>query len=236
MKIAVSVFSGTLFLVVLLFLLPESWSRRVYNLTVGRFFRHTVESRLAQFGGAARARLSLKTFPGELRILAFKQEKRLELWGRNASDPAWNFLKEFRILTASGTTGPKLKEGDRQVPEGFYEIESLHPNSHFYLALKLAYPSAEDIAMARQDSRDLRRLGSAIMLHGKGGSIGCIAVSNVDMEEIFLLTAKARPENTKILIFPCDFRSRPLPEKTRPGWIGERYRKLCQSLAEFPRG
>ena len=147
---------GVVLLTGLLFVfVPESWLRRGWNWSIGRFFRHTVESRLRQFGPAALARLELGFIPEKLDIIALKEERILELWGSRGSGKP-ELLKSYPVLAASGTAGPKRKEGDRQVPEGFYSIESLHPNSSFYLALKIAYPSEEDkrIAIAEKVGYD----------------------------------------------------------------------------------
>ena len=215
-------------LITLTLLLPEVWLRYLYNRTIGRFFRHSVESRLQSFGNAARERLQLAFIPSKLVIIALKSEKRLELWGCNADEKVF-FIRSYPILAASGTAGPKLREGDRQVPEGFYTIESLHPNSHFYLALKIAYPSPDDIKIALAEKRDPARLGSNIMLHGKGGSVGCISVDNPAMEEIFYLASQVKKENISLLIMPCDFRRNPLPQ-VQLDWLQKRYQELSQEV------
>ncbi len=216
-------------LIILVGVTPESWVRGSYRMTVGRFFRHSVASRLAQFGDAASARLGISVLPQSMDVIALKNEKSVELWGRG-SDGKVRFIKSYPILAASGTAGPKLREGDRQVPEGIYGVESLHPNSNFYLALKIDYPSADDRNTAIFENRDVDKLGSAIMLHGKGGSIGCIAVSDEAIEEIFYLVAKVGVEKTRILICPSDFRQSPPPEHTEPSWLSERYQQLDQEL------
>lgn len=216
-------------LIILVAVTPESWVRGSYRMTIGRFFRHSVESRLAQFGDAASARIDISVLPEAIDVIALKNEKSVELWGKEFSGKI-RFIKSYPILAASGTVGPKLKEGDWQVPEGIYGIESLHPNSNFYLALKIDYPSADDRKTAISEKRDVDKLGSAIMLHGKGGSIGCIAISNEAIEEIFYLVAKVGVKNTRILICPYDFRKSSPPEHTEPSWLAERYQQLDQEL------
>lgn len=222
------------FAILLLLVTPESWLRRGYNMAIGRYFRHSVESRLTQSGEGAWTRLGINQLPEKVDILAFKQEKTLELWGIYA-DGQRCVIKSYPIIAASGTSGPKLKEGDMQVPEGIYAIEYLHPNSHFYLALKINYPSDEDKNIAIMEGRDTQNLGSAIMLHGKGGSVGCIAVENEAIEEIFYLTAKVGIEHTRILIYPYDFRSSPPPENTTPPWLHERYLQLESECQPYKR-
>ena len=229
-RTAIIAFAGAA-LIALTLLLPEVWLRYLYNRTIGRFFRHSVESRLQSFGNEARKRLQLACQPVKLVIIALKSEKRLELWGSNADEKAF-FIRSYPILAASGTAGPKLREGDRQVPEGFYQIKSLHPNSHFYLALKIAYPSPDDIKIALAEKRDPARLGSNIMLHGRGGSTGCISVDNPAMEEIFYLAGKLGKENISLLIMPFDFRKNPLPV-VQKDWLRKRYQQLSSEVKKY---
>ena len=230
-KRAASIALAGALLIILTLLMPEVWMRYLYNRTIGRFFRHSVESRLQSFGDAARMRLQLDVLPQKLFIIALKSEKQLELWGENPSGQPF-FIKSYPILAASGTAGPKLREGDRQVPEGFYSIESLHPNSNFYLALKIAYPSPDDIKIALAEKRDPAGLGSNIMLHGKGGSTGCISIDNPAMEEIFYLANLVKTENISLLIMPCDFRKNPRTS-VKPDWLQKRYQKLSREVKKY---
>ena len=229
-RAAIIALAGAL-LIILTLLLPEVWMRYLYNRTIGRFFRHSVESRLQSFGNEARKRLQLAYQPYQLVIIALKSEKRLELWGQDTNGKPF-FIKSYPIIAASGTAGPKLREGDRQVPEGFYAVENLHPNSHFYLALKIAYPSPEDMEIAIAEKRDTKQLGSNIMLHGRGGSVGCISVENQAMEEIFYLAGKLGKENISLLIMPFDFRKNPLPV-VQKDWLQKRYQKLSREVKKY---
>lgn len=224
---------GAVILVCILLLLPESYRRCGYNWTIGRFFRHNVQSRLDDFGTEAAGRLKLVQTPEKLVIIALKEEKLLEVWGIDHNEQIFA-IRRYPVLAASGGPGPKLREGDRQVPEGFYEIESLHPNSHFYLALKIAYPSKEDITAAQIDGRETSTLGSAIMLHGRGGSTGCIAVDNQAIEEIFFLAASVSEKNVNLLILPFDFRKRAVPDQMKISWLKERYCRLAAAVCKFP--
>ena len=216
---------GSVIILAILFFIPFHWYRAAYLFTIGRFFPHTVESRITEIGEGAEKRLALEKYPEKVKILVIKEDFVLELWGEYSSGEH-KLIGTYRIFSASGSAGPKLREGDKQVPEGIYAIESLHPNSIFYLALKIDYPSEEDKKMAESDGRDPETLGSNIMLHGHGGSSGCIAVSDRTMEDIFYLTSKVGIENTRILIAPYDFRRKALPESTEPAWLLERYQKL----------
>src|SRR4051812_6901506 len=94
----------------------------------------TIADRVSEFGGTVHARLQpsfheigIGCPPKKLLLVGLKQERQLEIWVSDGS-PDFRFLKAYPVLAASGTLGPKLKEGDRQVPEGLYKIESLNPN------------------------------------------------------------------------------------------------------------
>jgi murein L,D-transpeptidase YafK len=85
----------------------------------------------------------------------------------------------------SGRLGPKLAEGDAQAPEGFYEVtpRALNPNSAFHLSFNIGYPNAFDVANGRT--------GSWIMVHGGEASVGCFAMTDALVEEIYLVTEAA---------------------------------------------
>lgn len=216
---------------------PKTWYRFGWNYTIGRFFQYSDAGRLEQFGKGAMMRLGLKEPPTAVRLLVLKEEKLIEVYGKFNSDARWRFLKQYPVIAASGGPGPKLREGDRQVPEGIYAIDSLHPNSAFYLALRVAYPSPEDISMARRDNRPEDSLGGNIMIHGKGGSVGCVALDDKDMEEVFTLAAHCGPAAIELLVAPYDFRSRPLPQTdtSNPTWLPERYKVLHVRMQETTR-
>lgn len=102
---------------------------------------YTVAERLDQYGPGVERRLrgefeqvGLTWPPRELAFLAFKDERALQVHGRDKPGQPWRFVRDYPILAASGTAGPKLAEGDRQVPEGIYRVESLNPNSRFHLS------------------------------------------------------------------------------------------------------
>src|SRR6516164_11844500 len=120
--------------------------------------------------------------PVMLRI--YKEEKVLEIWKQDRTGK-YVLLKSYPICKYSGTIGPKIREGDRQAPEGFYEItpEQMNPLSHEYLSFNIGFPNAFD--------RSLGRTGSFIMVHGGCRSIGCYAMTDEQMDEIYSLLAEA---------------------------------------------
>ena len=112
-------------------------------------------------------------------IRIFKEEKELELWVDDGK--VFKHFKTWPICKYSGTLGPKLKEGDGQAPEGFYFVprSRMNPRSRFHLSFNLGYPNAYD--------RAHKRTGSALMVHGNCVSIGCYAMTDELIEEIYSL-------------------------------------------------
>ena len=157
--------------------------------------------------------------------------RRLELWA--FEDDSWVFIRSYLILAASGHAGPKLREGDRQVPEGTYRIESLNPNSSYHLSMKLEYPNDYDLEKARGEGRI--NLGGDIFIHGKAVSIGCLAIGDEAIEELFCLVGSQWPTEVKVLIAPNDLRRRQAAERSgsAPAWTDELYEGLRRDLEPF---
>lgn len=118
-------------------------------------------------------------------IRAFKEEKQLELLVRNRATGKFDLFRTYPIAAASGILGPKLMEGDGQVPEGFYFVPpaAMKPDSQFHLSFNIGYPNEYD--------RAHQRTGSVIMIHGNHVSSGCIAMTDQKIEEIYTLCAAA---------------------------------------------
>jgi L,D-transpeptidase catalytic domain len=166
--------------------------------------------------------------PREVVLIALKQERKLGLWARDSGE--FRFIRDYYILTASGVAGPKLRQGDRQVPEGIYRIAELNPNSHYHLSIKINYPNEFDLLHAGQERRT--NLGSDIFIHGKTASIGCLAMGDKTIEELFVLTALVGAENVKVVIAPHDPRIYPLktdPEEL-PKWTSELYSIISREI------
>lgn len=167
--------------------------------------------------------------PDSIILLAFKEEKTLEMWF--SVDSIFTKVATYPILGASGFTGPKLKEGDKQVPEGFYHIEALNPNSLFYLSLRLNYPNPFDLKMAAIERRE--NPGSDIYIHGKTSSIGCLAMGDDVIEQIFYTIAKTGKEKVKVVISPYDFRTASEIEVPKTAWVKDLYQELQTYLQGF---
>jgi murein L,D-transpeptidase YafK len=132
-------------------------------------------------------------------IRAFKEERELELYVQSKSTGKFELFRTYPIVAASGTLGPKLAEGDGQVPEGFYHVgqSAMNPNSKFHLSFNIGYPNAFD--------RANHRTGSYIMVHGSNVSIGCLAMTDEKIEEIYSLCQAALDKGQpffRVHIFP----------------------------------
>jgi len=161
--------------------------------------------------------------PKELAFLAIKETNVFELWAKN--DTKWMLVKEYPIKAASGVLGPKLREGDRQVPEGIYQVSWLNPNSSYHLSLKLNYPNDFDLKWAKEESRS--EPGTNIFIHGKAVSIGCLAMGDSAIEELFLLVDAVGKEQVRVIISPVDPRLKTLTNNdTNKEWVGVLYQNI----------
>jgi murein L,D-transpeptidase YafK len=113
-------------------------------------------------------------------VRLFKQEAELEVWKQDRSG-RFALLKTYPICRWSGDLGPKVREGDRQAPEGFYNITpaQMNPQSAYYLSFNTGYPNAYD--------RSLGHTGSQLMVHGDCSSRGCYAMTDEQIAEIYSL-------------------------------------------------
>jgi hypothetical protein len=193
----------------------------------------TIQDRLSEF---ARARGRVEELcrragiafpPSRVVLLGLKDERRLEVYA-GAADVPLRRVATYPVVAASGVLGPKLREGDRQVPEGVYPLESLNPNSRFHVALRVGYPNAFDRSAAARDGRS--QLGGDIMIHGGAASIGCLAMGDPAAEELYVLAANVGVQNVTIVLSPVDLRSRPLPVGLDVGWRGELYSAVRDRL------
>jgi hypothetical protein len=242
--------TSRLFLLVLLALAVAGgaawhWRHRILDLgpTAARkppLARATLVERVRELTPEASARLrpsfdaaGVPFPPAAVRLVAFKDQRLLALYARGPSGP-WRLVRRNPVLAASGVAGPKLAEGDRQVPEGRYRITFLNPNSQFHVSLRLDYPNAEDRAQAARDGR--RNLGGDIMIHGSNVSIGCLAMGDEVAEDLFVLAALTGITNVEAIITPTDLRIASPPPAAiaaRP-WVGALYGRIRKALDELP--
>lgn len=136
----------------------------------------------------------------EVFMRVFKRERVLELWARPAGADRFALLREYPICALAGEIGPKRRQGDNQTPEGFYEIDSFNPNSEYLLSLHVNYPNDSDRVLGTRSN-----LGGAIFIHGGCKTIGCIAVTDDAIEELYWIAVEARSsgqERIPVHIFP----------------------------------
>ena len=138
-------------------------------------------------------------FGAPVYIRAFKEERLLELFVQNRRSGKFELFRSYPIVAASGKLGPKLAEGDLQVPEGFYFVpaSAMKHDSRYHLAFNIGYPNAYD--------RQHGRTGSLIMVHGSRFSIGCLAMTDEKIDEIYTLCAAAHTGGQRFFrvhIFP----------------------------------
>lgn len=153
--------------------------------------------------------------PARLFLRALKAERILELWAAGPEGP-FALAKEFPICNFSGGPGPKRREGDAQVPEGFYHIARFNPQSRFLLSLGLSYPNASDRILGARG-----RLGGDIFIHGNCVSIGCLAMTDDLIREIYAAAVLARAagqKNIPVHVFPTRLNEAGLArlEKAKP--------------------
>lgn len=139
----------------------------------------------------------------EVLFRAFKTEALFEVWVKDKSLDKYILLKEYEVCKSSGIVGPKRKEGDLQVPEGFYYIDRFNSKSSFYLSLGLNYPNASDLILS-----DKQKPGGDIFIHGNCVTVGCLPMTDDKMKEIYLIALNAKlsgQEYIPIHIFPFKF-------------------------------
>ncbi len=154
-----------------------------------------------------------KGMPVFLRI--FKEESELEVWLQQKGK--WALFETFDICKWSGALGPKLKEGDRQSPEGFYNVSlgSLNPNSRYHLSFNLGFPNKFD--------RENGRTGSFLMVHGNCVSIGCYAMTDRSIDKIYPLVEAALNHGQRqvpVHIFPFRMSAQNMQRHVGSPWFG----------------
>lgn len=120
-------------------------------------------------------------------LRAFKQEKKLEAWVSSSLDGPFSLFASYDVCAASGGLGPKIKQGDQQVPEGVYSIDRFNPVSSFHLSLSIDYPNNADLKRSKNVNP-----GGDIFIHGACASIGCLAITDTYINELYLLAVLAR--------------------------------------------
>lgn len=130
-------------------------------------------------------------------LRVFKEERVLELWVETEPGGDFKLFKTYKVCAMSGVLGPKLKEGDRQAPEGFYFANRgrMNPQSKYHLSFDIGYPNAYD--------RHHKRTGAFLMIHGNCVSVGCFAMTDKFIEEIYTLADAALANGQKFFRVHC---------------------------------
>lgn len=141
--------------------------------------------------------------PREVFFRVIKRERVVEVWSRADTESPFELLTAVDICYFSGVLGPKRRQGDRQHPEGFYEIDRFNPRSSWHLSLRISYPNESDRILG-----DPVDPGDDIFIHGVCGSSGCLAMTNERVELLYVIAVIARSngqERIPIHIFPIRF-------------------------------
>ncbi len=186
------------------------------DTAIARIFRHPEIIHLPEIEGdrvpVARARVEgilrnlfaeagLSYPPTRVFIRAFKREREMELWSAPELG-AYRLVATYQIAGTSGGPGPKRREGDGQTPEGFYQIDRYNPKSNFHLSMGLNYPNASDRILS-----DPVKPGYDIFIHGRASSIGCMAVGDDRVEELFIAAVDALERPVPVHVFPARMNS-----------------------------
>jgi murein L,D-transpeptidase YafK len=139
-------------------------------------------------------------------IRSFKYDGQLEVWVKNDRKQPFKLFKTYRVCALAGTLGPKRMQGDYQVPEGFYYINEFNPRSTYYLSLGINYPNASDRILS-----DSLQPGGDIYIHGSCVTVGCIPVTDQQIDEIYILAAYAKNSGQDYIpvhIFPINYNNK----------------------------
>ncbi|BDD08045.1 hypothetical protein FUAX_04770 [Fulvitalea axinellae] len=135
-------------------------------------------------------------------LRAFKTEKKIELWGKNAEDKRYKLITTYKVCRTSGELGPKRRQGDYQIPEGYYHIDRFNPYSSYHLSLGINYPNRSDKILS-----DKNRPGDNIFIHGACVTIGCLPITDEYIRELYVFCVEARNAGQKtipVTIFPTE--------------------------------
>lgn len=133
-------------------------------------------------------------------FVAYKDNDLLDVYGKTKQESTYKKILSYQVCSRSGQLGPKRKQGDGQVPEGFYHIDRFNPTSNFYLSLGLNYPNLADKRKSKASN-----LGGDIFIHGSCVTIGCLPMTDNFIKEIYLLAVYARHNGQNkipVYIFP----------------------------------
>lgn len=195
--------------------------RRIYVAPPPKYKTHVLNQRFEQLKdknfSVLRTDMALRgmSMDSPMYIRAFKSEMILEIWVKSAYNNQYELFKSYNICQKSGILGPKLKEGDKQTPEGFYNVtkDRLNPNSQYFLSFNIGFPNAYD--------RFHGRTGSLLMIHGNCVSVGCLAMTDEQIGEIYMIVEnnfKYGHKSIPIHIFPFRMSEQNMNQRTLSRW------------------
>lgn len=166
---------------------------------------------------------ALKVSKSSLQVFlkAHKFEQELEIWVKNKADSTFQRFETIPFCTFSGSLGPKRKQGDFQIPEGFYHIDRFNPFSSFHLSMGINYPNTADRILGQKGN-----LGGDIFLHGNCVSIGCISITDEIISWVYVMCIWAKSNGQSSI--PVHI----YPFKMHPGTVEQMENKLT-NLAPF---
>lgn len=178
------------------------------------------------------AKAGLAYPPRDIALLTFKKEQHIQLWAKNDTN-TWHYIHTYPLTAFSGRLGPKLKERDGQIPEGIYRLTTFNPFSTMHLSMMINYPNNFDRLQASKDGRS--KLGGDIFLHGKSLSVGCLAVGDQNIDQLFLLAHRVGLNHIQLIIAPNDLRVAKPATNTfaQPRWLPELYKQIATALTPF---
>ncbi|MBT6235058.1 MAG: hypothetical protein HOI49_03065 [Bacteroidetes bacterium] len=175
---------------------PNFKDQQLDYYTVFQAYRDKAEDAYAKL----RAQ-NINRFNCDIFIRAFKFEEDLEVWAKNKNESKYRLITTYKFCDNVGQLGPKRKEGDMQIPEGFYSLSKFNPSSNYFLSLQVDYPNASDLVFA-----DRQNPGGMIFIHGGCSTVGCIPITDEWIKELYVLCVEAKTrdqENIPIHIFPA---------------------------------
>ncbi len=164
-------------------------------------------------------------------IRAFKKQRILQVWGKNKTDTTYKHIISYPFCWTSGVLGPKRKQGDLQIPEGFYHIDRFNPWSNFYLSLGINYPNQSDRILGNK-----RDPGGDIFIHGACVTIGCIPITDNKIKELYILAVEARNNGQRripVHIFPSKLTAR---EMKNLAWMYSKEKALVNFWTTIKEG
>lgn len=170
--------------------------------------------------------------PQDIALLAFKSERTVELWAKNSHE-SWIYIHSYPLTGFSGRLGPKLRINDKQIPEGIYRLVNFNPFSSMHLSMMINYPNSFDKEKGYLDGR--RNLGNNIFIHGSNLSVGCLAVGDLAIDQLFILARRVGLQHTQVIIAPNDMRYKKPSTSTfaQPRWLPDLYKRIAESLKPF---